>query len=182
MDRSSSPNRRAVLLVGALVALGLLGMRGRRVPLLGLADLGFHELGHLVCYVLPVGDLVTAAAGSFAQVAVPVGLAAYFHLVRRDRVGTAVCMAWAATAALDVSRYIADAPFERLPLIGGDHDWAFFFSAEGIDSMGSAAGVARAVAALGWVLYVGSFVVALRPARTTAFVPPVPVVDRPIDR
>ncbi len=26
---------------------------------------------------------------------------------------------------MDVSIYIADAPFQRLPLIGGSHDWAY---------------------------------------------------------
>ncbi len=143
-------------------------MRGARVPMLGLVDLGFHELGHLVCYVLPVGDLVTAAAGSVAQVAVPAVLAAYFLVARRDHGGAAVCMAWAATAALDVSRYVADAPYERLQLIGGDHDWAFFFSAEGIDAMDRAAGVAHAVSTMGWLLYAGSFVVALWPLTSSA--------------
>jgi hypothetical protein len=152
---------RDLAVVVACAVLGLLGMRGERVPLLGLGDLGFHELGHLVCYVLPVGELVTAAAGSFAQVAVPVGLAVYFLVVRRDHGGAALCLAWAATSAQDVSRYIADAPYERLALLGGDHDWAFFFSADGIDAMQRAAGVATVVADIGWLLFIGSFVVAL---------------------
>lgn len=157
-------HRRELGAVVACAVLGLLGMRGERVPLLSLADLGFHELGHLVCYLVPVvGQLVTAAAGSFAQVAVPVGLATYFLVVRRDHAGAAICSAWAATAALDVSRYIADAPYERLALLGGDHDWAFFFSADGIDAMDRAAGVAHAVSTVGWLLYAGSFVIALWP-------------------
>jgi hypothetical protein len=158
------PSGRDVAVLAACIVLGLLGMRGERVPLLGLVDLGFHELGHLVCYLLPVGDLVTAAAGSFTQVAVPVGLAAYFLAARRDHGGAAVCMAWAATSALDASRYIADAPYERLPLLGGDHDWAFFFSADGIDAMDRAAAVAHVVSTLAWLLFVGSFVVAIWPS------------------
>lgn len=153
--------RRDLVVVGACVAIGLLGMRGSRVPLLGLVDLGFHELGHLICYLLPVGELATAAAGSVTQVVVPVGLAAYFLAARHDRAGGAVCLAWAATSALDASRYIADAPFEHLPLIGGQHDWAFFFGAAGIDAMDRAAGVAGTVAAIGWGLYVGAFLVAI---------------------
>lgn len=138
-------------------------MRGSRVPLLGLVDLGFHELGHLVCYPLPVGDLVTAAAGSFTQVAVPVGLAVYFLWRRHDRAGGSVCLAWAATSAMDASRYIADAPYERLELLGGDHDWAFFFSVEGIDAMDKAAGVAGGVVGLAWLLYLAAFAVVARP-------------------
>jgi hypothetical protein len=167
MDRGRWPSwRRDAAAVAACVLLGVLGMQGEGVPLLGLVDLGFHELGHLICYLLPVGELVTAAAGSFMQVAVPVGLAVYFVAFQQDRAGTAICLAWAATSAHDASRYIADAPYERLPLIGGDHDWAFFFSAEGIDAMHRAAGVAGAVAALGWVLYVAGFVAALWPLKS----------------
>jgi hypothetical protein len=158
------PYRRELLAVAACGALGGLGMRGDRVPLLSAADLGFHELGHLLCYLVPiVGQLVTAAAGSVVQVAVPLGLAVYFLVVRRDHAAAAVCAAWAATDAADVARYIADAPYERLPLLGGDHDWAFFFSADGIDAMDRAAGVAHALAVLGWLLFAGSFAVALWP-------------------
>ena len=102
-----------------------------------------------------------------------------------------MCLAWAATSALDASRYIADAPYERLQLIGGDHDWAFFFSADGIDAMERAAGTASAVAGLGWLLYAAAFGAALWPVaamllprRTTAAgeAPRVPVrgTGRPI--
>lgn len=82
-------------------------VRGARVPLLGLVDLGFHELGHLLTYPLP--DVVTAAMGSVTQALVPLGLATYFLLIRRDLVGGSVCLGWAATSAQDVSVYIADA-------------------------------------------------------------------------
>ncbi len=54
----------------------------RRVPLLGGVDLGFHELGHMLTYAFP--DVITAIMGSVFQVAVPLGLAAYFGLKRRD--------------------------------------------------------------------------------------------------
>ena len=98
-------------------------VRGTRVPLLGLVDLGFHELGHLVTYVLPA--VITAAMGSVAQVAVPLGIAAYFWFARRDRLAAGLCLAWAGTSARDAAVYIADAPYQRLTLIGGEHDWAF---------------------------------------------------------
>jgi hypothetical protein len=161
---SALAGRRDVVIVAACALLGWFGMRGERMPVLGHVDLGFHELGHFICYPLPVGELVTAAAGSILQVAVPLGLALYFLLSRGDNGGAAFCMAWAGTSALDVSRYIADAPYERLELIGGDHDWAFFFSADGIDAMDSAAGVAQNVASLAWLVFVASFAVALWPA------------------
>jgi hypothetical protein len=117
-------------------------VRSSSVPLLALVDLGFHELGHLLTYPLP-WDGVTAAMGTVFQIGVPLGLAAYFGLVRRDHVGPAVCLAWAGTAARDASVYIADAPFERLQLIGGDHDWAFLL--HGSDHLDWAAPLATAV-------------------------------------
>jgi hypothetical protein len=71
---------------GCLVSL-LFGwfafVRGTGVPLLGLVDLGFHELGHLLTYLFP--DVVTAIMGSVVQAAVPLGLALLFA-------GFAVCL------------------------------------------------------------------------------------------
>ncbi len=100
-------------------------VRETRVPLLGYVDLGFHELGHLVGYIFPVSERLTAALGSITQIAVPVGLAVYFLWWRKDRVAGGLMLAWTGTSAWDASVYIADAPYERLQLIGGDHDWAF---------------------------------------------------------
>lgn len=120
-------------------------VRKAQVPLLSLVDLGFHELGHLVARPFP--DLIMFMAGSVAQVAVPVGLAAYF-LARKDRLAGALCLAWAATSARDVSVYIADAPFQRLELIGGQHDWAFILGGHW-DALDKAAPIAAAVRALG---------------------------------
>ena len=59
-------------------------VKGGRVPLLWCVDLGFHELGHLVMYILPVNEILTAAMGSIMQCAVPLGLAVYFWYLGRD--------------------------------------------------------------------------------------------------
>jgi hypothetical protein len=160
----------------AWVSYGL----GRRVPLLSLVDLGFHELGHLVTYPLP-WDVVTAAMGSTTQVAVPLGCALYFAFWRRDYVGAGVCTAWAGTSARDASVYVADAPYQRLELIGGEHDWAFILERH----LSWAAPLSRAVAVFGALLLVAGFMVpwlaalsgwASRPSsglrRTIAGVPP----------
>ena len=172
MDRWPSWRRDAGV-AAACVLLGLLGMRGHRVPFLSGVDLGFHELGHLVCYILdaflPWPQIVTAAAGSGFQVGVPLGLAAYFLVFRHDRVGGAVCLAWAATDALDVARYIADAPYQDLPLIGGQHDWAYILGPDQLDRLGDAGRLASLVTGVGWVLFIGSFVVALAPLLRWAF-------------
>jgi hypothetical protein len=146
--------RDAAALLGCAV-LWWFGMRGTRVPLLGAADLGFHELGHAACYVmdaaLPWPEVVTAAAGSVFQIAVPLGLAAYFLGSRGDRLGASLCLAWAATATADVARYVADAPHELLPLIGGKHDWATILGPEHLDRLSDAAALAAAVERLAWV-------------------------------
>lgn len=122
---------------------------GKRVPLLGLADLGFHELGHLLTYSLP--DLATAMAGSAMQILVPLTLAAYFLLrTHRDLLATGLCLAWGGTAAADVAVYVADAPYEALPLIGGHHDWAFILGR--LDALDPAGGVAAWIRGAGGVL------------------------------
>ena len=135
------------------LVMGWFFATGRPVPLLALVDLRFHELGHFVTYALP-WELVTAAMGSVAQIAVPLGLAGYFAVGRRERVSAAVCLAWAATSARGVQAYIADAPFERLQLIGGDHDWAFILTEVG--HLDAAAGLARGVWMVGAACFIAS--------------------------
>ncbi len=162
--------RRDLATLGGCLALGWIGLaRGARVPLLALVDLGFHELGHLVCYILRPPELVTAAAGSIAQVAVPVGLTTYFLWRRHDRAGEAVCLAWAATSAANVAVYIADAPYERLELIGGEHDWAFIMSDEGVGRMGQAAALAGTVRGIAWVFLGIAVVIAAWPVLTSTW-------------
>ena len=172
--------RRDLVALAACLALGWLGLRGERVPLLAGADLGFHELGHLVAYVLdgvlPWPEVLTAAAGSVFQVGVPLGLALYFLAARRDHRGAGVCLAWAATAAADVGRYIADAPYETLPLLGGKHDWATILGPEHLDRLQDAGAWAATVDRLAWALFVlallsavgGLFVALAGPSATSA--------------
>jgi hypothetical protein len=137
----------------AFVVFALTMVRDVRVPVLAYVDLGFHELGHLLTYVFP--DILTAMAGSIFQVAVPFGLAVYFFLFQSDRAAAGLCLGWAGTSAADAARYIADAPFERLELLGGDHDWAFVFSElNQIQNAGTYAGIARF---LGWLMLAGGF-------------------------
>jgi hypothetical protein len=147
---------KAVAALGWCAALGWVAfVRARSVPMLSLVDLGFHELGHLVTYPLP-WDGVTAAMGTITQIAVPVGLAVYFLLRQRDRIGASVCLAWAATSAQNGAVYIADAPYERLPLIGGDHDWAFLLAPH----LGWAAPIATAVRIGGVLALLGALALA----------------------
>jgi hypothetical protein len=135
----------------ALAIFALTMLKDVRVPVLAYVDFGFHELGHLLTYVFP--DLITAMAGSFVQVAVPFGLAAYFFLFQQDLAASGFCLGWAGTSAFDAARYIADAPYERLELIGGDHDWAFALTE--INQIQNAGTYASLVRVLAWVMLAG---------------------------
>ncbi len=139
---------------------------GTRVPLLAMFDLGIHELGHMLAMPLP--QLITVAAGSGLQVAVPAGLAAYFFARRRDVVAGSLMLAWTGTSLQDVSVYAADAPYQALPLIypNAIHDWAWLLGPQGFDAMASAATVAHAIELAGLVtLLAGVGVLILTAAR-----------------
>ena len=164
------------------------------VPLLDWFDLGIHEVGHMIAAPFP--EIVMFAAGSFAQLAFPLAMAAYFHFGRKDWAASGFCLAWTGTSAWDVSIYVADAPFQDLPLIGGGtHDWAYILGRyDAIDQAGSIAGIIEktglmlvlvgiAVSLLPLVLgpkKVGSSVPS-PPARAYV-VPPPSVVRRPVVR
>jgi hypothetical protein len=146
----SSSLWRGVAAAAACALLGLLAWgRGERIPLLGWIDLAIHESGHVATYVLP--DLATAMAGSVAQVALPLAIAARFAL-RREPLSALLCLAWAGTSARDAAVYIADAPYQRLELIGGLHDWAFALGPEGLDVMDRAGGIAAVVSGAGLMM------------------------------
>ncbi len=151
----SSPSLALWRDVAGALACALLGLvafaGGGRVPLLGWIDLAIHEFGHVATYPLP--DLATAMMGSITQVAVPLAICGHF-LHRRELVSAMVCLAWSGTSARDASVYIADAPYERLELIGGTHDWAFALGPEGLDAIGQAAAVAGAVRLAGLLMVV----------------------------
>ena len=142
--------------IWCVVAFAVAFVAHHDIPLLSLVDLGFHELGHFVSY--PFGnDTFSAAMGSIAQIAVPVGLALYFAWIRTDHVATSVCLTWAATSARNVSVYIADAPTQQLQLIGGEHDWAFLLAGH----LQDAAPLAHQVWTLGVLLLFAAFALAV---------------------
>jgi len=146
--------------VVALCALALWWVfaRGERIPLLWGVDLGFHELGHLLAAWMP--GLLPPLAGSVTQVAVPLGLAGYFGLVRRQPLSAALMLAWAGSSAQNASIYIADAPTQYLPLLGGgNHDWAYILAGH----LDRAAPLARTVWFAGLLSVLAALVVAAWP-------------------
>lgn len=132
--------------------------RDMRVPLLGCADLGVHELGHML--FTPFPDVVTAIMGNGLQILVPLAFAIWFLAGQKDLLGVAVCLAWAGTCAQDASVYIADAPTQGLALIGGEHDWAYVLG-EHFHALDSASTIAAVVKGSGGVLFTMSVVICL---------------------
>lgn len=120
------------------------------VPILDWFDLAVHEVGHMAAVFAP--RMVMFLAGSVAQVAVPLALAWYFGFVRRDAAGGGFCLAWAGASAWDVSVYIADAPVQALPLVGGEHDWAYLLGQRGFGALDLADEIAGFVEFAGAVL------------------------------
>jgi len=103
-------------------------------------------------------------SGSLLQVAVPLALAGYFFWRRSEWASAGFCLAWAGTSARDVAVYVADAPVQALPLIGGGtHDWAYLLGPEGFDCIDRAGAVARFVEVLGLLMVVGGVGVCLWP-------------------
>jgi hypothetical protein len=125
-------------------------VRGVRVPLLGWIDLAIHEFGHLATAFLP--EVANAMMGNGVQTLLPLALAGVFALRERDLLGAVVCLGWAATTAQDASVYIADAPHQRLQLIGGYHDWAFALAE--LDRLHQAEAIARLVWTGGLLLWI----------------------------
>lgn len=133
------------------------------VPVFDWIDLGVHELGHML--VMGGPRMLHFLAGSLLQVLVPAALAVYFLWRQRDLAGSGFCAAWAGTSAWDVSVYIADAPVQALPLIGGGtHDWAYLLGPQGWDALERAGSIAGFVDVMGMAAAAGGIGLALWPA------------------
>ena len=91
-------------------------------------------------------ELTTSLAGSIAQLLVPLLFVAYFVIRRGDWVAAGVCLAWAATSAMEVARYVADAPAQKLDLLGeNQHDWAYILGPNGYNAMDKAASLSDTI-------------------------------------
>ena len=131
------------------------------IPFLSSADLAIHEFGHMVTFWAP--QLLLQAAGSFMQVALPLGLGAYFWL-RRDRFAVILMIAWAAESLNNVSVYIYDATRMVLPLLGDDgsgagHDWHNILGRLGL--LGHTDGIAYTARGLSCLLFAVAFGLAI---------------------
>jgi hypothetical protein len=139
-------------------------VQGRRVPILGMVDLGVHELGHLLFSWAP--SLLMLLAGNGTQTVLPLLVAGAFAYYKRDWAAAGLCLAWCGTTLQDASVYIADAPDQRLQLLKENsiHDWATILGAEHFYCLNKAAGIAHWVKGAGLVFLLAGVAVALWPA------------------
>ena len=173
--RSDPANPRwaaSLLTAGAALVLGYFAfVEERRVPLFGWADLGVHELGHLLFMAAP--DLVTAMMGNGLQTLLPLLASLGFALGRGDWPAAGFCLAWAGTTLQDASVYIADAPVQALPLLfaGGTHDWGYILGPQQFDALDRAGEIAAFVHGAGVVVLVLGLCVCLGPALARQLAP-----------
>jgi hypothetical protein len=154
-----SPGRwlAGLALIGAMWLVAF--QHDERIPGLKYVNLGLHEFGHMLTYAN--SELVNALAGSIAQVAIPLALSLWLFFRRGDWVAAGVCLMWAATSALEVSLYVADAPTQKLELIGDQHDWAFILGPDGYGAMDKAASLAHTIREAASVAAVVGFLLCL---------------------
>jgi hypothetical protein len=104
-------------------------------------NLVLHEAGHVLFGW--GGPSLAALGGTLGQLMWPAGFAVYFRVKQQNRFACAVCVWWLGENLIGVGRYMADAAFEELALVGGDvHDWNFLFGRWGMLSKGQEIGSA----------------------------------------
>ncbi len=130
-------------------------------------NLLFHEAGH---YMFMWGsDGLHALGGTLGQLMWPAICGGYFWLKQRQRFAAVACLWWVGENFINIARYMADAPVEALPLVGGgNHDWAFLFRRW--DMYQHVTEIAQACRWIGSILMVGSLAylvyVTLRPSQS----------------
>ncbi len=120
-------------------------------PFLDGVNVLFHEAGHPILGLFG-WETLTILGGSLFQVLLPLSIGVGFWF-KRQPLGVAFCGQWVGQNLLYVSRYIADARAQELPLIGGgEHDWTELLTRWNV--LDKDLVIAGRVAFLGWFLMV----------------------------
>ena len=120
-------------------------------------NLAFHEFGHVLFGFF--GRFMGILGGSLFQVLSPLVFVFAFSFQMRDNFAASICLWWCGQSFIDVSPYIADAPYRLLPLVGGmgeeAHDWGNLLTMT--DSIDSAGALANTSFAIGTLIMITSF-------------------------
>jgi hypothetical protein len=137
-----------------------------RIPLLEWVNLAMHQGGHMLTYA--ASDVQNAMAGSIAQVAIPLLIAIYFFFGRGDWIAAGVCLVWAAASAGEVSLFVADAPTQKLDLLGDDkNDWTIILGPDGYSALAKSQELAHKIRDVASVTaVVGALLCLAAPLRT----------------
>ena len=111
------------------------------------ANLLFHEAGHPAVGLF--SRRLEVYGGTLGQLVFPTVLAVSFWR-QREPVRFAVGVIWFFENWLNISRYMADARAQELPLVGGgEHDWANIFGRWGL--LAHDTQIAAGVKTVGWL-------------------------------
>jgi hypothetical protein len=129
---------------------------------------GVHELGHLV--FAPLGEFLSVAGGSIAQIALPIAAMALFHR-QKNRFAVAVCGCWLAVSMGQLGIYVADARAESMDLVsfspeGATHDWNYLL--ERMHLLKSDVALGHFVKFTGWIVLGLSVLLGLAEIRQVA--------------
>jgi hypothetical protein len=169
---------------GVLVLGWFAFVKGVRVPILGMVDLGVHELGHQLFSWAP--ELVMICMGNGTQSLLPLIIAVCFAVFKRDWCACGLCLAWCGTTLQNASVYIADAPYQRLVLLKENsiHDWAYVLGPEQFNALDKAGLVATCVKGVGLAFLLIGLGICLAPALLAWFAEdksPDPLTAVPVD-
>lgn len=118
------------------------------VFLLDNANLAFHEAGHPLFGLF--SERLTVYGGTLGQLMFPLAAAISFYR-QRASLSLAFALLWFAENLFNISRYMADARVQLLPLVGnGEHDWTKIFSRWGV--LEHDTGIAMLIRVAGWLL------------------------------
>ena len=122
------------------------------------AILPFHEFGHVL--FMPFGRFMSILGGSLFQVLLPLILMMAFIIQNKDNFAASIMLWWTGQSLIDLSPYIADAPYRNLPLIMGmgeqAHDWGNLLTMTG--TIDNAASYANTSFTLGVICILLSYV------------------------
>ena len=120
----------------------------RWVFLLDNANLAFHEAGHPLFGL--ISDSLAVYGGTLGQLMFPLAAGVSFYRERAS-LSFAFAMLWFGENLFNISRYMADARAQLLPLVGGgEHDWTEIFTRWGVLAWDGQ--IATLVRLAGWAL------------------------------